>query len=152
MNKKLIGSAVVLILAASAVFFAMGRQEAPAGPVVQVMKNPACACCAEWVEHLKDEGFQVEVENTGDMAAVKRRWRVPGDLGSCHTARVEGYVIEGHVPGEDIRRLLAEKPDIVGLAVPGMPVGSPGMEGPRPVRYEVVSFDGSGGREVYATH
>lgn len=152
MNKKLIGSAVVLILAAGAVFLAMGRQEAPAGPVVQVTKNPACACCAEWVEHLKDEGFQVEVENTGDMAAAKRRWRVPGDLSSCHTARVGEYVIEGHVPGEDIRRLLAEKPDIVGLAVPGMPVGSPGMEGPRPVRYEVVAFDGSGGREVYATH
>lgn len=153
MNKKLVGSIAAVAVAAAAVYFAAGQQDASAGPVVEVAKSPACGCCSEWVEHLEDSGFRVKVEDTEDLATVKRRLGVPGDLGSCHTAVVDGYVIEGHVPAEDIRRLLAERPaDVKGLAVPGMPAGSPGMEGPPPVRYDVVAFDGQGGRRIFASH
>lgn len=153
MSKKLIGALVAVAVAVAAVFLAMERQDGEAGPVVQVAKSPACSCCADWVDHLESEGFRVEVEDTGDLPSVKRRLGVPGDLSSCHTAVVEGYVIEGHVPAGDIRRLLAERPaDVEGLAVPGMPAGSPGMEGAPPVPYDVVAFDGSGGRQVFASH
>lgn len=147
-------SAVAVLVAGGAVWLAAGTGDAPAGPVVQVVKSPACGCCTEWVEHMREEGFRVEVTDTPDVAAAKRRWRVPGDLGSCHTARVEGYVIEGHVPASDVRRLLAERPsEVLGLAVPGMPAGSPGMEVPgRDEPYQVIAFDGSGGRSVFARH
>lgn len=153
MSRKLIASAVAVAVGAAALLYAVNRGDTARGPVVEVAKNPACGCCVDWVDHLEEAGFRVEVEDTGDLMAVKRRLGVPGDLSSCHTARVEGYVIEGHVPAEDIRRLLAERPDgIRGLAVPGMPAGSPGMEGPPPVPYDVVAFDGSGGRQVFARH
>lgn len=125
--------------------------EAAAGEMV-VYRSPACGCCTAWVEHMREAGFQVRVEDRTDLAPVKDRMGVPADLSSCHTARVGGYVIEGHVPAADVRRLLEEEPDVKGLAVPGMPVGSPGMEGPNPERYSVVAFDGEGGREVFARH
>jgi hypothetical protein len=153
MSRKLIGSLVAVAVAAVAVVLALESQDGEAGPVVQVAKSPTCGCCADWVDHLESEGFRVEVEDTGDLISVKRRLGVPGDLSSCHTAVVEGYVIEGHVPAGDIRRLLAERPgDVEGLAVPGMPAGSPGMEGPPPEPYDVVAFYGDGGRRVFASH
>lgn len=153
MNKKLIGSIAAVAVASVAVYFAAGGQDAPAGPVIEVAKSPTCGCCSEWVDHLEESGFRVEVEDTDNLSMVKRRLGVPGDLGSCHTAVVDGYVIEGHVPASDIRRLLAERPaDVEGLAVPGMPAGSPGMEGPPPVRYDVVAFDGEGGRRIFASY
>lgn len=102
--------------------------QAAAQPVVQVWKDPNCGCCHDWVEHLKADGFAVQTFDTGNTA-MRRRLQMPERLGSCHTALVAGYVIEGHVPAREIRRLLAEKPQAIGLAVPGMPVGSPGMDG-----------------------
>lgn len=122
------------------------------GPVVTVYKSPTCGCCSLWGEYLEREGFQVVNRDTQNMAAVKDSLGVPRDLGSCHTATVEGYVIEGHVPAEPIRQLLAEAPDARGLAVPGMPIGSPGMEqGDRRQPYNVLILDQSGEASVYAS-
>jgi len=120
------------------------------GPgVVQVYKTPTCGCCTGWVDHLRDQGFTVEAIDLPDLSAVKARLGVDPDLMSCHTATVDGYVVEGHVPAGTIRRLLAERPEIAGIAVPGMPIGSPGMEGPNPESYFVVGFDRSGARVVF---
>jgi hypothetical protein len=115
-------------------------------PKVLVTKDPNCGCCGAWVDHLKAAGFPVEVVTTPQVNRVKVRLGVPDDLASCHTAEVAGFVIEGHVPADAIKRLLAEKPQAKGLAVPGMPVGSPGMEvdGVAPETYEVVLFGPSG--------
>ena len=122
--------------------------------VVQVWKSPTCGCCGGWVEHLRAEGFEVEVHDVADLRDVKAENGVTDDLASCHTALVDGYVVEGHVPAEDIRRLLAERPDVAGIAAPGMPVGSPGMEVPGRAAdpYEVVAFTRDGGRSVFARH
>jgi len=120
------------------------------GPgVVQVYKTPTCGCCTGWVDHLREQGFTVEAIDLPDLTAVKARLGVDPDLMSCHTATVDGYVVEGHVPAGTIRRLLAERPEISGIAVPGMPIGSPGMEGPNPEAYFVVAFDRSGARSVF---
>ena len=121
---------------------------ADALPLVVVNKDPSCGCCEKWADHLITAGFPVEVIARTDMQAVKAKFGVPGDLVSCHTATVGGYVIEGHVPATAIVRLLAEKPTATGLAVPGMPIGSPGMEGGTPEDYEVVLF-GPSVRRVY---
>ena len=116
-------------------------------PVALVHKSPTCGCCGLWVDHLKEAGFQVEVRNSEDVMPVKQRLGVPYGKGSCHTAEIADYFIEGHVPAEDIKRLLAEKPDAKGLVLPGMPMGSPGMEGPegtaRPYTVELVARDGT---------
>lgn len=107
-----------------------------------VSKDPNCGCCSGWVEHIRSAGFTVEVVETSDLNRVKARLGVPLDLASCHTAEVSGYVLEGHVPADAVKRLLAEKPRAKGLAVPGMPIGSPGMEveGAEAEIYEVVLF------------
>ena len=107
---------------------------------VTVHKDPNCGCCSGWVDHLRAAGFSVAAQDTTDLAGVKQQYGVPPELASCHTAIVGSYVIEGHVPALAIRRLLAERPDAKGLAVPGMPVGSPGMEGGTPQPYAVVLF------------
>lgn len=122
--------------------------------VVTVYKTPTCGCCTAWVEHMQAAGFRLDVRDTLDLAPVKLDLGVPSGLGSCHTAKVGGYVVEGHVPADDVKRLLAEKPSgVTGIAVPGMPIGSPGMEVPgRPADpYDVVSF-GDGGQRVFASH
>lgn len=124
------------------------------GPTIQVYKTPTCGCCSKWIDHLKQAGFTVEATELASLESLKAMNGVPPKLASCHTALVEGYVIEGHVPASDVRRLLAEKPKVAGLAVPGMPMGSPGMEHPDPSRheaYEVVSF-GEGGVQIFAEH
>lgn len=108
---------------------------------VTVYHNPSCGCCGKWVEHLEANGFSVTTVPQENLEPVKRRLGIPPELGSCHTALVEGYAVEGHVPAQSLRRLLKEKPSIVGLAVPGMPQGSPGMESPTPERYNVIAFD-----------
>jgi hypothetical protein len=97
-------------------------------PPVEVFKNPSCGCCGAWVDHLTAAGFGVKVTMVDDTSAARRRYGLPDRFGSCHTAVVAGYVVEGHVPAQDIKKLLAMKPVAIGLAVPGMPVGSPGME------------------------
>lgn len=119
---------------------------------VVVYKSPSCGCCGNWVAHLRANGFTVAVKERYDLTPVKARLGVPEPLESCHTAEVGGYVVEGHVPAADIRRLLAERPQARGLAVPGMPVGSPGMEdGGRREAYRVILF-GDKGYSVYARH
>ena len=124
----------------------------PAVLTVTVYKDPTCGCCELWVDHLKAAGFAVTVRDTSDMASVKASFGVPEALGSCHTARAGSYTIEGHVPADLIRKLLAEKPVARGLAVPGMPIGSPGMEqGSRKDRYDVLLFDKTGRTTVYAS-
>jgi len=120
--------------------------------VITVYKDPNCGCCNNWVAHLIKHGFRVTEKNTSEMTEIKRGLGVPEKLESCHTGVVNGYVIEGHVPAPDIKRLLKQKPRVVGLAVPGMPVGSPGMEGSRVDRYDVLSFDKAGNTKVFAKH
>ena len=111
---------------------------------VPVYRNPGCGCCGAWVTHLRDNGFVVELIERPDVIPDKRRFGVPEALYSCHTARVAGYTVEGHVPAADIERLIAERPDAAGLAVPGMPHGSPGMETGRVDPYAVLRFDADG--------
>ena len=135
----------VLIAGAASPF---GTISAVAGPVITVHRDPNCGCCLGWVKHLQKAGFPTKVLETKDLDAVKTRLGVPDDLAACHTAEVAGYVIEGHVPAAALRRFLAEKPNATGLAVPGMPIGSPGMEGGTPEPYEVVLF-GPAGRRSY---
>lgn len=122
------------------------------GPQLTMTRSPTCGCCGKWAEHLEAHGFQVEVRNVPDVRPFKREKGVPAALSACHTAEVGGYVVEGHVPASDIRRLLEERPAVAGIAVPGMPEGSPGMEGPEPERYHVYAFDREGGVTVFATH
>ena len=125
---------------------------AQAPTAVSVFKSATCGCCAKWVEHLRANGFTPTATNVDDLDAVKVKYRVPQAVQTCHTAVVGGYVIEGHVPASDIKRLLKERPAISGLAVGGMPAGSPGMEGGATRRYDVLSFDKQGNTRVYASH
>ena len=117
-----------------------------------VHKSPYCGCCAKWIEHVQQHGFTVKVVDTEEMAAVKKRLGVPDKLASCHTTMAEGYFIEGHVPAADIKRLMAEKPAVAGLTAPGMPQGSPGMEGGRKDPYDVLAFTRDGKTTVWASH
>ena len=123
-------------------------------PLVVVHKNPTCGCCEGWVDHMRQAGFRVEVRDEDNLDPVKQRLGVPHGKGSCHTAEVGGYLVEGHVPAQDVKRLLAEKPDAKGLVLPGMPMGSPGMEMPdgtvQPYTVELVKPDGS--TSAYAVH
>jgi len=120
---------------------------------IQVYKSPTCGCCQKWVDHLKNAGFTVDVSNVGELNTVKRQVGVPQGASSCHTAVVDGYFVEGHVPAEDVARLLRERPkDVVGIAVPGMPVGSPGMEGAYPEKYSTLAVQKDGKLKVFATH
>ena len=133
--------------------YAQQKPAAAAKPHLTVYKSPTCGCCAKWVEYMQAAGFTAAVTNMPDVTPVKIKNNVPRQLASCHTTLVGGYVIEGHVPVEDVRRLLKEKPaDVVGLAAPGMPAGSPGMDVPNSPPYDVIAFDKTGGTRVYATH
>jgi len=136
------------LFAAVASLLQTGTLFAAEKQVITVHKDPTCGCCSGWVEHLQKAGFGTKVLDAKDLDAVKKRLGVPDELAACHTAQLAGYVIEGHVPAVALRRLLAEKPKAAGLAVPGMPVGSPGMEGGPPEKYDVVLF-GPQGRRTY---
>ena len=123
-----------------------------AQPAIEVWKDPSCGCCGEWVRHLEANGFRVKVNETGN-AAARARLGIPASLGSCHTAQVGGYAIEGHVPAADIKRLLADKPAAIGLSVPRMPIGSPGMEaGDRRDPYDVLLVMTGGGSKIFQSH
>lgn len=129
---------------------AAGLRVSAAGTSVQVYKTPTCGCCGNWVQHLRDHGFQVTVQEVPDTASYRRKFGVPESLASCHTAVLAGYALEGHVPAAEIQRLLKEKPNAKGLAVPGMPAGSPGMEmGTTQQAYSVMLFDAEGASTVY---
>ena len=119
---------------------------------VTVYKSPSCGCCSGWVDYLKDNGFQVQTVDRHDISPIKESLGVPSKLHSCHTAVVNGYVIEGHVPVEDIRRLLKDTPPIKGLSAPGMPMMSPGMASRVPKDYDVLSFDAAGQIRVYSRY
>ena len=149
-----------LSLGVSVVALALTTGAAPASPIdvaagkptITVYKDPGCGCCKSWIEHLIKHGYRVDAKDTPDMTGIKRGLGVPDALSACHTAVVNGYLIEGHVPAADIARLLKEKPKVAGLAVPGMPMGSPGMEGPRTQHYQVLSFDKTGKTKVFASY
>ena len=123
-----------------------------ASPVISVYKSPTCGCCSAWVDHLKENGFEVKSYNSNDMGGIKQRLGVTPELASCHTAMVDGYVLEGHVPARDIKRLLEQRPKVTGLTVPGMPMGSPGMEGDRVDKYDVLTFDKAKNTEVFTRY
>ena len=127
-----------------------------AGPAkaeeIVVYKSPSCGCCGNWTLHLRQNGFDVSVNNIEDMEPVKKQAGIPYDLESCHTAFVDGYVVEGHVPASDIRKILAERPKIKGLSVPGMPSSAPGMDSPEHEPYTVYSFDAAGKAKAYASY
>lgn len=120
-------------------------------PAVTVYKSPTCGCCGDWVTHMRDNGFKVETHDLTDLAPIRRKWGVPDELTSCHTAQVGGYTIEGHVPAADIKRLLRERPKARGLAVPGMVPGSPGMEQGTAQPYSTILF-GGGSYRVFERH
>jgi hypothetical protein len=109
-----------------------------AAPVIEVYKSESCGCCSGWVKHLEENGFKVKAHNVDNPADYRQKFGMPQQLGSCHSAKVAGYALEGHVPASDIKRLLATRPKATGLAVPNMPMGSPGMEGPRKDAYDVL--------------
>ncbi len=137
------------LLTGGALFLASGATaDSTIEPVrkIHVYKTPTCGCCTKWIDHLREAGFEVEATNMPDLTTLKAMNGVPAELTSCHTGMIEGYLIEGHVPASDITKLLQERPKIAGLAVPGMPMGSPGMEHPDPRRHEafdVLAFGGT---------
>lgn len=137
-----------LLIAASAVIFPIARSDAREKQVVTVHKDPNCDCCSRWVQHLQEAGFTVKVVESKKLDALKSKLGVPPDLAACHTAQVAGYIVEGHVPAAALTRFLAERPKATGLAVAGMPIGSPGMEGGPPEPFEVILF-GPGRRRTY---
>lgn len=149
-RRHLLSAALGLSLAGAGAF-----AQPAATPALQVWKDPNCGCCNDWIALMRADGFQVQVFDTGNTA-VRQRLGLPAKYGSCHTALVGGYVIEGHVAAGEIRRLLAEKPQAIGLAVPGMPVGSPGMDGPvygeRRDAYDVLLVQRDGSSRVFQHH
>lgn len=126
-------------------------QGSQAAPAMTVYKSATCGCCSKWIDHMREAGFVVKSMDVDDISAVKATYGVPVEAGSCHTALVSGYVVEGHVPASTVKRLLREKPKITGIAAPGMPVGSPGMEVPsgEVERYNVMSFQKNGAMTVF---
>ncbi len=148
--KRILAAALLLTVSLTAADQA-ARQPAP---MLSVFKTPTCGCCSKWVDHMRRNGFTVHVTDLNDLSAVKTTHGVPPRLQSCHTGVVNGYVIEGHIPAADVKRLIKDKPAVAGLAVPGMPAGSPGMEVPgiTAPAYQVLSFDKAGATKVFATH
>lgn len=150
---KAFGAGIVLAILGLGVYMQWGPGASADLPEVTVYKSPTCGCCAKWVTHLRESGFPVKVEEQVNVNPVKRQMGVPENLASCHTAVVEDYVVEGHVPAQDIKQLLQEKPTFRGLSVPGMPIGSPGMErGDYVEPYSVVGFTPEGDTTVVAQY
>jgi hypothetical protein len=144
---------VALVGVVAGSYGSAGAQRLPT-PVVEVYKTPTCGCCALWVDHLKANGFEVRTTDLPDVVPLKVKHGVPDNMYSCHTGVVDGYAIEGHVPAAEIHRLLQERPPVGGLAVPGMPIGSPGMEVGNQVQpYDVLAFEKQGGgSRVFASY
>lgn len=134
---------------------AVAAQSQKAAPTMEVFKSPTCGCCSKWVDHVRDNGFTVKVTELSDdaLASLKAKHGIPRTAQSCHTGLVDGFVVEGHVPASEVKRLLKERPAVAGIAVGGMPLGSPGMEvpGQRPQTYNVVTFDKHGAVKVFST-
>lgn len=147
-------SSVRRVLAALTLVAACSAGAAAAAEAEVVMyKDPNCGCCSKWADHMREHGFMVKEVPSREMGLIKSEAGVPRELSSCHTAKVGRYIVEGHVPAADVKRLLAEQPEVAGLAAPGMPMGSPGMEGPYPAdRFDVISYDAAGKTRVFASH
>ena len=145
-----VGSAAAALIGERWWRYANPAVVAPRATLITVYASPTCGCCDAWVRHLVQANFHVTVVGVVDVTPIKRNAGVPDSLWSCHTAMVSGYIVEGHVPADVIQRALAERPAIAGLAVPGMPNGSPGMEGAGKDRYEVIAFARDGGSRTYA--
>ena len=145
----------ILFAAAVATSAAPEAQRGSPLPSVHVYKTPTCGCCSKWVDHMRQAGFTVQAEDVSQQAldAVKMKYGVPAAANSCHTARLAGYIVEGHIPADAVKKMLKERPKVIGIAVPGMPIGSPGMEipGVRAQQYDVVSFDKTGATRVFLT-
>lgn len=151
-KKQFIGRRQLLSALAAAPLSLLLQGRATGATQVQVYKSPTCGCCGMWVEHMRAAGFAVTTRDVADLDPVRTKLGVPQNLLSCHTAVVDGYLIEGHVPAAEITRMLRERPKIAGLAVPGMVPGSPGMEGARRDPYEVLAFERGGATKVYARY
>ncbi len=150
---KAFGIGIVLAALGVGAYLQFGPSASADLPTVTVYKSPSCQCCSEWISHMEENGFEVDVESKLRVGPVKKKVGVPSSLAACHTGVVGNYVVEGHVPAQDVKRLLRTKPDVRGLSVPGMPVGSPGMErGSRVEPYEVVTFTPSGDTTVFARY
>lgn len=150
---KAFGIGILLAVVGIGAYVQWGSTTSTDLPTVTVYKSPTCSCCSNWIAHLEDNGFPVEAKDRANVAPVKRQLGVPEDLAACHTAVVEDYVVEGHVPAEQVKRLLRESPDLRGIAVAGMPAGSPGMEqGDYVEPYDVVAFTASGETTVVAQY
>lgn len=132
-----------------AALLALPLAASAAQPVIEVYKSATCGCCKEWIKHLEANGFKVEAQDVENTSDYRQKFGIPNEYGSCHTGRVKGYALEGHVPASEIKRLLSEQPKARGLAVPGMPMGSPGMEGPRKDQYDVLLVKDGGKTSVY---
>ena len=145
MKLRLHSLLLVAVLGSAPVF-------AQSSAAVEVFKSPYCGCCGKWVEHLRQNGFQVKTHDVEDVTAARKKMGKPDRLGSCHTAKIVGYVVEGHVPAADIQRLLKEKPKALGLAVPAMVPGSPGMESAKPMPYQTLLVRTDGTTQVFAQH
>lgn len=164
-NPKLIVGLVIVLCAFAGGWLWAGRTPAPAAADTQAVaagaadgakmvmyQNPACGCCGLWVAHMEEAGFEVEVNPTPELNRIKEENGITAETAGCHTAFVDGYIVEGHVPARDVIRMLQERPDIAGITVPGMPMGSPGMEGSYSDRYDVLTFDDEGKTTVYASY
>jgi len=133
-RRRLLAGAALMALSRSSPALAASR------PKITIYKNASCDCCQKWADHLLAAGFETELIDRGALTALKTEWKIPSKLHACHTGKIDSYVIEGHVPASAIKRLLAERPQAIGLAVPGMPIGSPGMEGGQAETYDVIVF------------
>ncbi len=155
-RRRLLQATGLFVLAACAAPRVRAAVPAASAPRVQMWKSPTCGCCKDWVAHMESAGFKLQVFEMEDPGVQRGKLGLAAQYGSCHTALVEGYVLEGHVPAADVRRLLRERPAAVGLAVPGMVVGSPGMDGPayggRRDRFDVLLVQRDGASRVWATH
>jgi hypothetical protein len=145
-----------IVLAALGVVIASpAAQQKSVLPSVHVYKTPTCGCCSLWVDHMRQAGFTVKADDVSheELQRIKTKLGVPDSANSCHTARLAGYVVEGHIPADTVKKMLKERPKVVGIAVPGMPVGSPGMEvrGVRARPYDVLSFDKTGATRLFVT-
>ena len=143
---------VFSILALSVILIPSKTKANNALPTITVYKSPTCGCCSKWVKHLESNGFTVDAKNTNNLSSIKQQLGIQPQVQSCHTAKIGNYVVEGHVPASDIIKMLADKPDIHGLAVPGMPMGSPGMEGSRKDNYNVLAITNGNNLTVYNSH
>jgi len=140
------------VIALSVIFIPNKTKADNALPIITVYKSPTCGCCSKWVKHLENNGFVVEAKNSNKLDSIKRELGIEPQFQSCHTAKIGNYVVEGHVPASDIKRMLVDKPDIHGLAVPGMPMGSPGMEGSRKDKYNVLAIKNGASPTIFSSH